>query len=155
VTVPSTPAPLEPRSRSGAAGLLVFDPGAAAALAGRVETAGGAAGWLGRPPLADGDPWWTDPALAMVTDAVCARLLAVASEFDLVALALRSAVVFYREADDRAAARLGGLDRPGPAAGPRTGSRWPGRPATARREPRMVTYRQLGAADPAAWAGAA
>jgi hypothetical protein len=99
-------------------GLLVFDPSAAAMLAGRARLAGGAvdalAGRLGAVPLPDGDPWWTDPALVLVTDIACKRLLAVAAEFDLVAFALRSAEVFYRDADDRAAVRLRDIGRPEP-----------------------------------------
>ena len=92
----------------------MFDPKAAGALAATMSDVGAAFGPVaGRlratPAPGGGDPWRADPALAAVTGVACARLLAVASEFDLVALALRAAVVSYRAADDRAVARFAAL----------------------------------------------
>jgi hypothetical protein len=101
---------------------LMFDPTAAGALARRAGRAGAAfgavAGRLNGLPAGGADPWRVDAALVTATDAACARLLAVAAEFDLVAFALRAAVVSYRAADDRTAARFAGLAGAAPTGWP-------------------------------------
>ena len=99
---------------------LTLNAPAAGRLADRVDRSGALlrsqAHRLGGGVLVPADPWHVDAALSAVTDVACARLLAVASDFIFTADALRSAVVSYRAADDRSAARLAALgEHPRPA----------------------------------------